>query len=108
MYAVGRACREAFLGNDIVNKSSNRGYNSSMGPDTRQEAIICCNSPDNCRGYIAAHRRKEGVECARCSSKCALFAATYNRWQCGSNHMQRQFTSKTGYHLIGRRILQAC
>jgi transposase-like protein len=34
--------------------------------------------------------------CPRCGSTKVLFQEKYNRWQCGSNHSLRQFTSKTG------------
>lgn len=67
-----------------------------MGPNTLQEAIIYFNSHDNCREYLVAHRWKDGVVCPRCGSKNVLLQAKYNRWQCGSKHPLRQFTSKTG------------
>src|SRR5271166_4378903 len=67
-----------------------------MGPNTLQEAVIYFASPDNCREYLVAHRWPEGVTCPRCGSKNVLFQAKYNRWQCGSKHDLRQFTSKTG------------
>ncbi len=65
-------------------------------PDTLQDAIEYFASPDNCREYLVAHRWPEGVTCPRCGSKNVLFQAKYNRWQCGSKHDLRQFTSKTG------------
>src|SRR5271165_3460051 len=65
-------------------------------PDTLQDAIEYFASPDNCRVYLVAHRWPEGVTCPRCGSKNVLFQAKYNRWQCGSKHDLRQFTSKTG------------
>ncbi len=64
-------------------------------PDTLQEAIEYFASPDNCREYLVAHRWPDGVTCPRCGSKKVLFQAKYNRWQCGSKHDLRQFTSKT-------------
>lgn len=67
-----------------------------MGPNTLQEAIIYFASPDNCREYLIAHRWHKGVVCPRCGSTNVLFQAKYNRWQCGSKHALRQFTSKTG------------
>src|SRR5229473_3030579 len=67
-----------------------------MGPDTLQEAIIYFASPDNCREYLVAHRWADGVECPRCGGKSVLFQPKYNRWQCGSKHPLRQFTSKAG------------
>src|SRR5580692_4431506 len=65
-------------------------------PSTLQEAIIYFASPDNCREYLVAHRWPDGVVCPRCGSKNILLQAKYNRWQCGSKHALRQFTSKTG------------
>src|SRR5665213_3573698 len=65
-------------------------------PESLQEAIVYFSSPDNCREYLVAHRWPEGVSCPRCGSKSVLFQAKYNRWQCGSKHDLRQFTSKTG------------
>jgi transposase-like protein len=67
-----------------------------MGPNTLQEAILYFASADNCREYLVAHRWPDGVTCPRCGSKNVLFQAKYNRWQCGSKHELRQFTSKTG------------
>ncbi len=67
-----------------------------MGPDTLQEAVLFFSNPDNCREYLVAHRWPTGVMCPRCGSKNVLFQAKYNRWQCGSKHALRQFTSKTG------------
>lgn len=67
-----------------------------MGPNTFQDAVIYFASPDNCRGYLIAHRWPNGVTCPRCGSTNVLFQAKYNRWQCGSKHNLRQFTSKTG------------
>jgi transposase-like protein len=65
-------------------------------PDTLQDAIEYFASPDNCREYLVAHRWPDGVTCPSCGSKTVLFQAKYNRWQCGSKHDLRQFTSKTG------------
>jgi transposase-like protein len=65
-------------------------------PATLQDAIVYFSSPDNCREYLVAHRWPDGVTCPRCGSKNVLFQAKYNRWQCGSKHDLRQFTSKTG------------
>ena len=65
-------------------------------PETLQDAIIYFSNPDNCREYLVAHRWPDGVTCPRCGSKNVLFQAKYNRWQCGSKHDLRQFTSKTG------------
>jgi transposase-like protein len=67
-----------------------------MEPNTLQDAILYFASPDNCREYLVAHRWPDGVTCPRCGSKKVLFQAKYNRWQCGSKHALRQFTSKTG------------
>lgn len=67
-----------------------------MGPDTLQEAVLYFASPDNCREYLVAHRWPNGVTCPRCGSQNVLFQPKYNRWQCGSKHDLRQFTSKTG------------
>src|SRR5260370_9602435 len=67
-----------------------------MEPNTLQDAILYFASPDNCREYFVAHRWPEGVMCPRCGSKNVLFQPKYNRWQCGSKHELRQFTSKTG------------
>src|SRR3979411_2523829 len=67
-----------------------------MEPTTLQDAILYFASPDNCREYFVAHRWPNGVTCPRCGSDKVLFQAKYNRWQCGSKHPLRQFTSKTG------------
>src|ERR1022692_1161930 len=67
-----------------------------MEPNTLQAAILYFASPDNCREYLVAHRWPDGVTCPRCGSKNVLFQPKYNRWQCGSRHALRQFTSKTG------------
>ena len=66
------------------------------GPKTLQEAALYLASLDNCREYLAAHRWPNGVTCPRCGSTGVLLQAKYNRWQCGSKHQLRQFTSKTG------------
>jgi transposase-like protein len=65
-------------------------------PDTLQDAVVYFSSPENCRKYLVAHRWPDGVTCPRCGSKNVLFQEKYNRWQCGSKHDLRQFTSKTG------------
>jgi len=65
-------------------------------PSTLQEAVLYFANADNCRTYLVAHRWPDGVTCPRCGSKNVLFQAKYNRWQCGSKHDLRQFTSKTG------------
>ncbi|MBM3785517.1 MAG: IS1595 family transposase [Acidobacteria bacterium] len=67
-----------------------------MGPETLQEAILYFASPDNCREYLVAHRWPNGVTCPRCGSTTVKFQAKHNRWQCGSRHLLRQFTCKTG------------
>jgi hypothetical protein len=67
-----------------------------MGPDTLQEAVLYFSSTENCRAYLVAHRWPDGVVCPRCGSKNVLFQPKYNRWQCGSKHALRQFTTKTG------------
>jgi transposase-like protein len=67
-----------------------------MGPNTLQEAVIYFANADNCREYLVAHRWPKGVVCPRCGGTKVLFQAKYNRWQCGSKHPLRQFTSKTG------------
>ena len=67
-----------------------------MEPNTLQDAVLYFASPDNCREYLVAHRWPDGVTCPRCGSAKVLFQPKYNRWQCGSNHPLRQFTSKTG------------
>ena len=67
-----------------------------MEPNTLRDAILYFASPDNCREYLVAHRWPDGVTCPRCGSKNVLFQPKYNRWQCGSRHALRQFTSKTG------------
>src|SRR5579872_6354601 len=66
------------------------------GPNTLQEAILYFADPDNCRGYLVAHRWPKGVTCPRCSSDSVIFQPKYNRWQCGKKHDLRQFTAKTG------------
>jgi len=67
-----------------------------MEPNTLQDAILYFASPDYCREYLVAHRWPNGVTCPRCGSTKVLFQPKYNRWQCGSKHALRQFTSKTG------------
>ena len=67
-----------------------------MGPDTLQEAVLYFANADNCREYLVAHRWPNGVTCPRCGGTKVLFQPKYNRWQCGSKHPLRQFTSKTG------------
>jgi transposase-like protein len=67
-----------------------------MEPNTLQQAILYFSDPANCREYLVAHRWPDGVTCPRCGRKNVLFQAKYNRWECGSKHDLRQFTSKTG------------
>src|ERR1700691_1532686 len=67
-----------------------------MEPSTLQEAIIYFDNPANCREYLVKHRWPNGVTCPRCGGATLLFQGKYNRWQCGSKHALRQFTSKTG------------
>ena len=67
-----------------------------MGPNTLQEAVVYFASADNCREYLVVHRWPKGVTCPRCGGTKVLFQPKYNRWQCGSKHPLRQFTSKTG------------
>src|ERR1039457_6041562 len=67
-----------------------------MEPNTLQAATLYFASFYNCREYLVAHRWPDGVTCPRCGSKNVLFQSKYNRWQCGSRHALRQFTSKTG------------
>ncbi len=67
-----------------------------MEPDTLQNAVLYFSNPNNCREYLIAHRWPKGVTCPRCGSTNVLFQPKYNRWQCGSKHDLRQFTSKTG------------
>jgi len=65
-------------------------------PTTLQEAVLYFANPENSREYLVARRWPNGVICPRCGSANVLFQAKYNRWQCGSKHDRRQFTSKTG------------
>jgi transposase-like protein len=65
-------------------------------PKTLQEAVVYFSDPANCRKYLVAHRWPDGVVCPRCGGTKVLFQEKYNRWQCGSKHPLRQFTSKTG------------
>ncbi len=65
-------------------------------PTTLQEAVLYFASPENCCEYLVARRWPNGVICPRCGSANVLFQVKYNRWQCGSKHDLRQFTSKTG------------
>jgi transposase-like protein len=65
-------------------------------PKTLQEAVVYFSDPANCRQYLVAHRWPDGVVCPRCGGTKVLFQEKYNRWQCGSKHELRQFTSKTG------------
>jgi len=67
-----------------------------MGPNTLQDAILYFADADNCREYLVARRWADGVTCPRCGSKNVLSQEKYNRWECGSKHDRRQFTSKTG------------
>lgn len=67
-----------------------------MEPDTLQDAVLFFSNPSNCREYLVAHRWPKGVTCPRCGSTNILFQSKYSRWQCGSKHDLRQFTSKTG------------
>jgi transposase-like protein len=65
-------------------------------PKTLQESIVYFSDPANRREYLVAHRWPKGVVCPRCGSTKVIFQEKYNRWQCGSRHALRQFTSKTG------------
>jgi transposase-like protein len=65
-------------------------------PKTLQEAVIFFNDPANCREYLMARRWPDGVSCPTCGSTKITFSEKHNRWQCGSHHPKRQFTSKTG------------
>jgi transposase-like protein len=67
-----------------------------MEPTTLLEAVRYFSSPDNCREYLVERRWPNGVICPRCGGRNVTFLAKYNRWQCGSRHPLRQFTSKTG------------
>jgi transposase-like protein/ribosomal protein S27AE len=67
-----------------------------MEPNTLQDAVLYFADPKNCREYLVRHRWPNGVECPRCGSKKVLLQEKYNRWQCGSKHALRQFTTKTG------------
>ncbi len=67
-----------------------------MEPTTLQEAILYFSNPDNCREYLVARRWPKGVTCPRCGSQHVIFQPKYNRWQCGRQHVRRQFTLKTG------------
>ena len=64
--------------------------------DTLQEAIVYFSDPVNCREYVVARRWPDGVVCPHCNGKNVRFLENYNRWQCGSRHKNRQFTTKTG------------
>jgi transposase-like protein len=65
-------------------------------PKTLQAAVLYFADPINCRNYLAARRWPDGVTCPTCGSSKVTFSETHNRWQCGSHHPRRQFTSKTG------------
>ncbi len=65
-------------------------------PKTLQEAIIYFADPANCREYLIARRWPNGVTCPNCDSTKVTFSEKHNRWQCGSHHPRRQFTTKTG------------
>jgi transposase-like protein len=65
-------------------------------PKTLQAAVLYFADPINCRNYLAARRWPDGVTCPTCGSTTVTFSEKHNRWQCGSHHPRRQFTSKTG------------
>jgi transposase-like protein len=65
-------------------------------PKTLQAAVLYFADPTNCRNYLAARRWPNGVTCPTCGSSKVTFSEKHNRWQCGSHHAKRQFTSKTG------------
>jgi len=65
-------------------------------PETLQAAVLYFADPTNCRKYLAARRWPDGVTCPTCGSSKVRFSEKHNRWQCGSHHAKRQFTSKTG------------
>lgn len=65
-------------------------------PETLQEAILYFAHPANCRNYLMVRRQRNGVTCLYCGSAKVVVSEKHNRWQCGSHHDRRQFTSKTG------------
>lgn len=67
-----------------------------MEPSTPQEAVVYFSNPENCREFLVARRRPNGVTCPRCGTTGVVFQPKYNRWQCPSHHDRRQFTTKTG------------
>lgn len=65
-------------------------------PKTLQAAVLYFADPVNCREYLMARRWPNGVTCPTCGSTKVTFSEKHNRWQCGSHHAKRQFTTKTG------------
>ncbi|MBV9759821.1 MAG: IS1595 family transposase [Acidobacteriaceae bacterium] len=65
-------------------------------PRSLQEAVLYFADPANCRKFLVARRWPDGVTCPTCGSAKVVFSEKHNRWQCGSHHVKRQFTSKTG------------
>src|SRR5579884_3195462 len=65
-------------------------------PKSLQEAVLYFADPVNCRNFLVARRWPNGVTCPTCGSTKVAFSEKHNRWQCGSHHAKRQFTSKTG------------
>jgi transposase-like protein len=65
-------------------------------PKSLQEAVLYFANPANCRRFLVARRWPDGVTCPTCGSSKVVFSEKHNRWQCGSHHAKRQFTSKTG------------
>lgn len=65
-------------------------------PKTLQKAIAYFSDSVRCRDYVVARRWPNGVTCPTCGSSAVKFSESHNRWQCGSHHVRRQFTVKTG------------
>lgn len=65
-------------------------------PRTLLEAIVYFSDPSRCREYVVVRRWPDGVVCPSCGNEKVKFSEKHDRWQCGSHHLKRQFTIKTG------------
>ena len=70
---------------------------SEAVPATLAEAIEYFADPDVALAYMVTMRWPDGeIACPECGSRAVRFLAKRRGWQCGSHHLRRTFSVKTG------------
>lgn len=70
---------------------------TEAAPSTLAECIEYFSDPDICLAYMVTMRWPDGeIKCPMCGSGAVRFIQRRRGWQCGSHHLRRTFSVKTG------------